>query len=205
MNFNYITAGFDCSPASALRNLELREFALPFDWVVSNIKTLKACFETNFAHFHKDLVFNHNKSRLIDHYGFEFPHDYPLSQMKDFERQIGEGLFPEETGMVITDKWSDYHQIALDKYNRRIERFNKIVNDTKPIIVLSRYNTIDVLELEKVFIDSYKIKNIYFVNSSNEHYESDTIININTEKNNVWNDITLWKEGIDHIIKKHGL
>ena len=39
MSFNYLTIGQDCSPAAALRNLNLRDFALPFDWVVSNINT----------------------------------------------------------------------------------------------------------------------------------------------------------------------
>ena len=53
MSFNYLTIGFDCSPASALRNLNLRESALPFDWVISNIKFLQRCFETNFEYFHK--------------------------------------------------------------------------------------------------------------------------------------------------------
>ena len=35
MSFNYLTIGYDCSPAGALKVLNLREFALPFDWVVS--------------------------------------------------------------------------------------------------------------------------------------------------------------------------
>lgn len=42
MSFNYLTIGNDCSPAAALKNLNLREFTLPFDWVVSNINGLQA-------------------------------------------------------------------------------------------------------------------------------------------------------------------
>lgn len=72
MNFNYLTIGYDCSPAAALRGLHLREFALPFDWVVSNVNILQMCFETKFKDFHKSLTFNYNKTRLIDHYGFNF-------------------------------------------------------------------------------------------------------------------------------------
>ena len=41
MSYNYLTIGYDCSPAAALRNLNLREFALPFDWVVSNVTILE--------------------------------------------------------------------------------------------------------------------------------------------------------------------
>jgi hypothetical protein len=202
MSFNYLTIGYDCSPASALKDLNLREFALPFDWVVSNIKSLQKCFETNFVDFHKKLVFNYNKTRLIDHYGFQFPHDYLLTHMTNFENNIGEGVFGEENGKFITDKWYDYYGVVLDKYNRRIERFKNIINDTKPIIVLCRYNTKDVLELQELFIKYCKNKNIYFINSCNELFENEYIKNIYTEKDNKWNDINIWKEGIDDVIKK---
>jgi hypothetical protein len=202
MSFNYLTIGHDCSPAGALKVLNLREFALPFDWIISDIKVLQMCFETNFEDFHKKLTFNYNKTRLIDHYGFQFPHDYPLINMTNFENNIGEGVFGEERGKFITEKWSDYYDTVLDKYNRRIERFKNIINDTKPIIVLCRYNTKDVLELKELFIKYYKNNNIYFVNSYNEVFENDYIKNIYTEKDNKWNDINIWKEGIDDIVKK---
>ena len=202
MSFNYLTIGYDCSPAGALKGLSLREFALPFDWVVSNIKILEKCFETNFEDFHKNLTFNYNKTRLVDHYGFQFPHDYPLTDMSNFENNVGEGVFGEERGKFITEKWRHYYGVVLDKYNRRIERFKNIITDAKPIIVLCRYNTKDVLELQELFIKYYKNNNIYFVNSCKESFENDYIKNIYTEKDNKWNDINIWKEGIDDIVKK---
>ena len=122
--------------------------------------------------------------------------------MDNFENNVGEGVFGEERGKFISEKWSDYYGVVLDKYNRRIERFKNIVNDTKPIIVLCRYNTKEVLELQELFIKYFKINNIYFVNSSNEVFENDYIKNIYTEKDNKWNDINIWKEGIDDIVKK---
>jgi len=200
--FNYLTIGHDCSPAAALKNLNLREFALPFDWVVSNINSLELCFESNFEYFHKHLIFNNNNTRLIDYYGFQFPHDYPLIGTSVIENDVGEGVFGEENGKCITDKWHDYYDIILNKYNRRIERFKNIINDTKPIIVLCRYNTSGVLELQRLFMKYYKIENIYFVNSYHEYFENDKIKNINTEKNDIWNDIDIWKQGIQDIIQK---
>ena len=122
--------------------------------------------------------------------------------MINFENNIGEGVFGEENGKFITDKWSNYYGVVLDKYNRRIERFKNIINDTKPIIVLCRYNTTDVLKLHNLFTNYYNVKNIYFINSSNELFENDNIKNIYTEQNNVWNDVNIWKLGIDDIIKK---
>jgi hypothetical protein len=202
MSYNYLTIGFDCSPAAALRELNLREFALPFDWVVSNINALQMCFETNFKYFHKNLKLIYNKTRLIDNYGFIFPHDYPLNNMTNFEHNLGEGIFGEEFGNFITQNWYDYHSVVLNKYNRRIERFINIINDKKPIIVLCRYNTNDVIKLQQLFIKYYKNNNIYFVNSCNEPFENDYIKNVYTEKENKWNDVNIWKEGISDIIKK---
>ena len=72
MTINYITLGSDCSTASALRTLELRDFALPFDWIVSSKISLINCINDDFKCFHSDLRFNKKKTRLIDKYGFEF-------------------------------------------------------------------------------------------------------------------------------------
>jgi hypothetical protein len=201
---NYISLGNDCSPAATLRNLNLRKYALPFDWVVSNINSLKKCFETNFENYHKNLQFNSTKTRLIDHYGFAFIHDYPLNDTIVInESIIGEGVIAEEKGRFIIENWSDYYSIVLDKYNRRIERFKNIINDTKPIIVLCRYTTNDeVLELQQIFINFYKKNNIYFLNSSREIFENDKIKNIYTERNNEWNELSIWQQGIDDIIQK---
>jgi hypothetical protein len=202
MSINFLTIGNDCSPAAALRQLNLREFALPFDWIVSNITILEKCFKTNFINFHTNLVLNHTKTRLIDYYGFQYPHDYPICHATDFDHNIGEGVFAEETGKYIADTWPNYYNNVLDKYTRRIERFKHIINDTKPIIVLCRYGTSDVLKLQQLFIKYYNVKNMYFINSSSERFESDTIKNVYTEKNNIWNDVTIWKTAIDITIQK---
>jgi hypothetical protein len=122
--------------------------------------------------------------------------------MTNFEHNLGEGIFGEEFGNFITQNWYDYHSVVLNKYNRRIERFINIINDKKPIIVLCRYNTNDVIKLQQLFIKYYKNNNIYFVNSCNEPFENDYIKNVYTEKENKWNDVNIWKEGISDIIKK---
>lgn len=204
MSYHYITVGGDCSPAAALRNLQLREFALPFDWIVSTVSMIEQCFRTKFDRFHRYVALDATKTRVIDPYGFQFLHDYPLSHMRDVEEHsIGEGVFGEEPGKCITDRWYDSYTIVFDKYQRRIERFQNSMNDTtKPIIVLCRYSTADVLRLQTLFATYYKRTDVYFVNSSTELFENDTILNIHTEKNNVWNDVHIWREGMDAILKK---
>jgi len=39
------------------------------------------------------------------------------------------------------------------------------------------------------------------VNAFPEPFENNNIINIDIEKNNIWGDINVWKEGVDYIIK----
>lgn len=198
--YNFLTLGADCSPSSALRSLDLREFALPFDWVVTNIYGLEMCFKEHFQHFHRNLSFNQNKTRMIDQYGFEFPHDYPLTDISNNE-SVGEGVFGEENGKTITDNWINYYDIVKSKYDRRIERFLTIVNDPKPIILLCRHSIYSVIKLQELFNNVYNKTNIIFINSSSEPFETPTIKNVYTERNGIWNDSVLWKEAIDKVIQ----
>ena len=85
MSYHYITVGGDCSPAAALRNLQLREFALPFDWIVSTVSMLEHCFRTKFDLFHRYVALDVTKTRVIDPFGSQFPHDERLNRMRDVE------------------------------------------------------------------------------------------------------------------------
>ena len=124
--YNFLTIGSDCSPAAALRDLNLREFALPFDWIQINITRLEKCLQDNFINFHQDLTLNKNKTRLIDGYGFEYPHDYPLTNITNIHiDNIGEGVYSENIHNKIITNWMDYYNTVKEKYNRRIERLKK--------------------------------------------------------------------------------
>ena len=208
--YNFLTIGYDCSPAAALKGLNLRNEALPFDWVVSNISSLEKCFQDNFIKYHTNLKFNYNKTRLIDEYGFEFPHDYPLHNIDNIDNiddinnisddKIGEGIIGEEKNKIIVSDWKKYHNIAKEKYDRRIKRFLNIVNDNKPIIILCRYSTNDVILLRNLFLKYYNKQNIIFINSCNNIFVNRFIINCNTEQNGNWNDIEIWRKNINFIL-----
>jgi hypothetical protein len=201
--YNFLTIGNDCSPAAALRDLNLREFALPFDWIQINITHLEKCLEDNFINFHCNLKLNKNKSRLIDTYDFEYPHDYPLTNMTNIEvDNIGEGIYGEDKHNKIISNWMDYYNTVKEKYNRRIERFKNIIQDSKPIIVLCRYCKKDILRLQQLFIKYYNRNDIYFLNSDKQIFLTDKIITVYTEKNNIWNETQIWKEGLNNIISK---
>ena len=138
--------------------------------------------------------------RLIDNYGIEFPHDYPLHDISNFE-SIGEGIFGEEDGKTIIENWINYYDIVKSKYDRRIERFLSIVNDRKPIIILCRHNINIVMQLQELFKNFYNKTNVIFINSSIQPFETDNIKNVYTEINDIWNEYALWKEAIDNVIQ----
>ena len=191
--YNFLALGHNCGPAAALRHLNIRKFALPFDWVESSIDILEECFKDNFSKYHTNLRFNESKTRLIDEYGFQFPHDYPT-----IDNNIVEDGFIEEK--VILDNWKDNYDKVKEKYDRRIKRFLNILNDNKKIIVLCKYSTNDVYRLYELLKKYYNNDNIIFVNSSSEVLSNDLIKNCDTEKNGNWNDTIIWKETIDSLI-----
>jgi hypothetical protein len=197
-----MSLGYDCSPAAALRNLNIRDEALPFDWVQSNLQSIINCIEDNFDKYHKNLYFNSFGTRLIDSYGFQFPHDYPFNNNDDNidKSKLGEGIFGEELGKQIINKWGDYHLLVLEKYKRRIERFYTYLNSETPLIFLCRgYALNNVNQYGSYLTNKFKKNNIYFVISSNEKFKSNNIITCDTEKNGIWNESSIWLEAINEI------
>ncbi len=201
--YNIVTLGHDCSPASVLRNLGLREQALPFDWVVSSPQALNACFKERFQRYHCGLYYNPNRSRLIDAYGFQFPHDYPHIHIADGTpcpfTEVGEGDIGEERTQCITPEWPKYYETVKAKYERRIERFLAIVADPRPVIVLCRWPTQIVKQLKIMFSLYFQKTNVFFVNSTTEPNDDayPWIHNCFTEANGAWNDAEVWKSAID--------
>ena len=198
-NINFVTIGYDCSPAAVLRNLNLRPFALPFDWTQINIESIHKCFADDFAKFHSNLRFNHIKSRMIDEYGIQFPHDYPFENSDNDVNEVGEGKFGEEKEKGIAKNWYEHYDTVKEKYNRRIDRFRQIMREPTKIIVLCRYSTHGVMLLQKLFEIYYKRIDIIFINASKETFENKTIKNINPEINGEWNDASVWKKAIDTV------
>lgn len=192
---NYLTLGYDCSTATTLRNLELRKYALPFDWVVSSRDALTKCINDDFKSYHKDLKLHTSKNKLVDSYGFEFPHDYPTitsSYTEDIE------IYNEDN---IVDNWIEYHPVVLDKYNRRIERFLEIVNCKKPIITLYRGRVDDAIFLKELLINKYDINIIKFVVATLEKTSNSDVFVCNPESQGDWNNIEIWKNTLNLAIK----
>lgn len=203
MDFTYIPLGFDCSPASALDTLNLRKFALPFDWVQTNPSIIMRCINDDFKLFHRNLVLNKNKTRVIDGYGIQYPHDYP--KIDDNEKN-GEDKDKHDDDMnyggdqPIIDNYNDYTEEILVKYKRRIDRFiNLLQNETKPIILLTRLQSTEAIKVKDFFEKKYNKINIIVIVATKERGNSLTpfIVCCDPEKNNLWNEAAIWNEAIE--------
>jgi len=192
---NYISLGFDCSPATALKNLNLRTCSLPFDWVQTTPNQLYHCIKEDFSRFHTNLRLSSNKRRILDDYGIEYPHDYPtqkINNKNDYTDARNEDL--------IVDNWEEFVSEVSLKYKRRISRIITIFNEQTPLTILYRGNTNYANQIKTLLQDKFKRKNVYFLvaNSEKSSPYKDIFV-CNPEKNKEWNDELIWKEGIDEL------
>jgi hypothetical protein len=195
MEFDYISVGFDCSTATTLKNLKLRNAAYPFDWTDANFKAFEQCILDNFKQFHKNLHLNESKQRLIDYYGIQFPHDYPTVNSP---KTIDGNYYPE---YKICDDYEKYIDQVLEKYGRRIERFRNTMTDkTRPLIVLYRGTYTDAVKIKYLLETSYQREHIIVVVATKEPLiqQNKAVIACNPEINNIWNEIEIWKAAIEN-------
>ena len=163
----YITLGWDCSPATALRNLQLREYALPFDWIRSNAEILCKVIENNFEGFHEHLKVSENMQFIIDGYGLNYPHDYPTIKQTyvvtpdEIER---DNILEND---IVSD-WEKHIPIIQEKYKRRIERFHSIMNSDEPVIALFSGEIHNIQVFKDTFKQKYNKVNISYVVLSEE-------------------------------------
>ena len=175
MEYQYVGLGYDCSPAAALRALQLRTFALPFDWVVSTRQALVQCIINDFEGYHTELRLISTKTRVVDKYGFLFPHDYPTVASIDKNNTIeADGIAYEEK--VIVDHFELYSEKVISKYKRRIERFRAILRNDDPVIFLFRGCIRDAEYFKKLFSEKYHKENVCFVVATREENKDSTCI-----------------------------
>jgi hypothetical protein len=197
MDFNYISLGYDCSTAGVLKGLGLRECAYPFDWTEVNFDSLKRCINDNFKQFHKQIILNKSKQRAIDFYGIQFPHDYPIIQQPGY---IDNNFYSE---CKICDDYEKYTDQILEKYGRRIERFQNTLNDTnKPLIVLYRETYQHAVAIKYILENKYKRENIIIIVGTAQSIEEQgpknhAVIACNPEINGDWNDNEIWRKAIE--------
>jgi hypothetical protein len=198
MDFNYISLGYDCSTATTLKNLKLRNAAYPFDWTETSFKAFEQCILDNFKQFHKNIHLNEPKQRVIDYYGIQFPHDYPTVNLPKF---MDDKYYPE---YKICDDYEKYIDQVLEKYGRRIERFRNIMADkSRPLIVLYRGIYSNAIKIKSLLETTYQREHIIVVVATEEPLirQNKAIIVCNPEINKIWNESEIWKSAIENAIK----
>lgn len=197
MEFNYISVGCDCSTANALKNLNLRNCAYPFDWTDICFASFEQCILDNFKKFHKNVFLNESKQRVIDHYGIQFPHDYPRVNSP----KLMDGIYYPE--YKICDDYEKYTDQVLEKYGRRIERFrNTMADKNRPLIVLYRGTYHDALQIKSLLEKIYQREHIVVVVATKEPLEQQSrnraVIECNPEINKIWNESEIWNVAIEN-------
>lgn len=146
-NFKHvISLGFFCSVSSEMEKIGLRGASYPFDWVISDFKSVIECIENDFDDFlnYNNIVqYENERSYYYDKkYKIHFYHDF--SKYIDLNTQLDN---------------------VKSKYDRRIERFK---NDIKESTLFLRYieSNIELDYIEKNY--EYIIRLLKKFNSENE-------------------------------------
>ena len=201
--FHYISLGKDCSPAIALRTLNLNIQSYPFDWIGSNFDGLYECIQNDFDQFHKLVHMKPTAKIVADYYNFEYPHDYPYTNTQHYE--IGD-IANFAKSCKVNDDYQEHIYEVFEKYIRRIQRFRDTVNDkTRPIIFLHRGTYENAVKLKYTLEKTYNRKNIIVVVATEEDLTNINcadvyVVACNPEKNGTWNEANIWKEGINKAI-----
>jgi hypothetical protein len=156
----FIPFGENCGPATALRSLKLRDFALPFDWVRSTPESLVRAVNDDFKSFHDDLRLSECKMYVSDSYGFQFPHDYPTQKDEVVSRNSKDEMAIEA---ILAEHWMEHIPAAKEKYARRIERFQSLMKSDKQLTILTTCKRKSIEVFRELFLRKYNKTNIVYV------------------------------------------
>lgn len=136
-----ISLGFCCAVASILETHNLRKYAFPFDWIWSPFNGLCDLLEHDFIDFlNPSYLIPQGRGLFNMRYSITFHHDFPV--------------FVNDSHEVLCANYMDYYEEVLEKYTRRIKRFNEVMHSNKRVILIrGRYT---VLEQEQRSYDEIK-------------------------------------------------
>ena len=128
MNHIYIGIGGWCGTAFGLKGSNLRSYALPFDWIRSKFEGVIDCLGNNFENFLPKTYQKEKNGKMGAYRGrqFSFFHD-------DFENNLN---------------------AEVDKYKRRINRFQELLRSNQRIIFIRTTvtnNYLDEINLSNSF------------------------------------------------------
>jgi hypothetical protein len=127
-----ISLGSMCFTAINLRELNLRQEAYPFDWLVTPFLSLYRVLEEDFALFFTDLKLRSDHGGVFDAYGIHFIHDFPTVHSSSENIENIDFI----ANSTIADGWQLLIPQVFEKYVRRIDRFIKVCRSNEKVIFL---------------------------------------------------------------------
>ena len=133
-----ISLGFFCGVAQELERYGFRDCSLPFDWVISNFKSINQLIDNRFEDLFgaNNLSRDHNYPYIVKHkgYKFDFYHDFKIET-------------PIQDQLTIVGK----------KYARRINRFYQLLYSDEPILFIKYMDDSDTATDIDQFINLIKV------------------------------------------------
>lgn len=204
-HFECISLGEVCTTAAALQAFSLRNWAYPFDWVISHFADLHATVSDDFKDYLNPQYFSLREDNhgVINKYGIVFVHDFPTIQYpestQDAER-INEG--------TLSTEWLQALPTIQDKYERRINRFKEKCSAQHKVYFFRHLGTSrdDAVKLRNLITSKYPHLDFVVIIISNqpEHaqqWEEQKIRNYYFNQKLIWNDIQEW----DRIFRDLGI
>jgi len=127
--------GNSCTVASVLRAIDLRKSAYPFDWMFSkNFEAIYNAIKDDFKLFLNPhtLKIGADPRIIIDHYGFEFVHDFPTIHN---EANTNDKTELHEWNAIRHD-WKELIEPIREKYKKRINRLRKVLNGPDRVLLI---------------------------------------------------------------------
>jgi len=166
----YICAGGNCNPRMYLTRILGVSRAggygtLPFDLCITTFESIRACIETDFSEFFKDLRLipgnnpygDRSKAgpglqSITNAYGMEFNHEGPSHSH----------LFAEGTNDDDFYVRNDFEKFQ-ERYLRRIENFRKLLAAHDNITIVAEHTQSDQEKILQVFSTTYPTKSFQLV------------------------------------------
>lgn len=151
-----ISLGQDCGVAGAMRTIGYKEYSYPFDWNVTFLEYIFECFNNKFSNF--DEIFKNTTFDNLGHVNYK------------------------NICYFYHDKKNIIDNEIIDKYKRRGERLNNLLNSNKRILFIRKdkqATTKDMILLKELIIKKYpnlKFKILLLHNDKNEKINDDDYI-----------------------------
>jgi len=198
-DFCYISLGSDCCPAFALKELNLRLDAYPFDWLKISFDSLSRCIQDDFRLFHKNPILDQIRQVVVDEYGIEFTHDYPIEPITTYKCE-NNLLQPQRSIKPDYEKYIDFN---VEKYGRRIERFRNVLHDpSKPLLFLYKGSYKDAVFIKQLLEKTYQREQILVIVGTKDVIDEHcpkiaTVIACNPDSDGKLNCSHIWKLAIE--------